>query len=235
MLVVLSTFLCWYLGIVLFDSDYAFTVTNVLIHGLPYMVLTYRHGRMRAAQPDGGRLLKATLRAGVVGFVALIAALADRACGSERDGTPRWYTCGFSDVTHLWASRVFQRNVTVLDDAGRNDKNAIVLASGGSRKGLGKFDYSCGSKRIAGRVIYADTEFGQLRLNASARNLMYIGVDPAHVRDCLGRCPRIVHSVINVHMATIAGCSWGKTFGSCPNWSRVLKREPRPASAPWLV
>lgn len=40
-LVVATTALCWYLGIITFDSDYAFTVTNVIIHGVPYMVLIY--------------------------------------------------------------------------------------------------------------------------------------------------------------------------------------------------
>jgi hypothetical protein len=40
-MVVLTTALCWYLGIVVFNSDYAFTVTNVLIHGIPYMALVY--------------------------------------------------------------------------------------------------------------------------------------------------------------------------------------------------
>lgn len=40
-LVVLTTTLCWYVGIVALNSDYAFTVTNVLIHGIPYMVLVY--------------------------------------------------------------------------------------------------------------------------------------------------------------------------------------------------
>lgn len=39
--VVVTTWLCWYLGIMLFNSDYAFTVTNVLIHGIPYMALVY--------------------------------------------------------------------------------------------------------------------------------------------------------------------------------------------------
>lgn len=38
-LVVGSTALCWYVGIVGLNSDYAFTVTNVLIHGIPYIVL----------------------------------------------------------------------------------------------------------------------------------------------------------------------------------------------------
>ncbi len=46
-LVVVSTVLCWYLGIVAFDSDYLFSVTNVLIHGVPYFVLVWHYGRGR--------------------------------------------------------------------------------------------------------------------------------------------------------------------------------------------
>ena len=38
-LVVATTALCWYIGIVGLNSDYAFTVTNVITHGVPYMVL----------------------------------------------------------------------------------------------------------------------------------------------------------------------------------------------------
>ncbi len=40
-LVVITTAVCWYVGIITFNSDYAFTVTNVIIHGIPYMVLVY--------------------------------------------------------------------------------------------------------------------------------------------------------------------------------------------------
>ena len=40
-LVVLTTAICWYTGIISFNSDYAFTVTNVIIHGVPYLVLVY--------------------------------------------------------------------------------------------------------------------------------------------------------------------------------------------------
>ncbi len=39
--VVATTALCWHIGIITFNSDYAFTVTNVIIHGIPYMVLVY--------------------------------------------------------------------------------------------------------------------------------------------------------------------------------------------------
>lgn len=40
-MVIFTTWLCWYVGIVALNSDYAFTVTNVLIHGIPYMALVY--------------------------------------------------------------------------------------------------------------------------------------------------------------------------------------------------
>ena len=44
-IVVLTTALCWHLGIITFNSDYAFLVTNVIIHGVPYMVLVYWYRR----------------------------------------------------------------------------------------------------------------------------------------------------------------------------------------------
>jgi hypothetical protein len=40
-LLVLTTAACWYVGIVAFDSDYAFTVTNVFPHGIPYIALVF--------------------------------------------------------------------------------------------------------------------------------------------------------------------------------------------------
>jgi hypothetical protein len=49
-LVVLTTALCWYAGIVAFNSDYAFTVTNVLIHGVPYVALVWWYARRRAPE-----------------------------------------------------------------------------------------------------------------------------------------------------------------------------------------
>ena len=47
--VVTTTVLVWTLGIVVFDSDYAFTVTNVLVHGVPYFGLVWLTER-RAAE-----------------------------------------------------------------------------------------------------------------------------------------------------------------------------------------
>ncbi|HMM36380.1 MAG TPA: hypothetical protein PKA62_16825 [Thermoanaerobaculia bacterium] len=48
-LVVVTTALVWHLGIVVFDSDYAFAVTNVLVHGVPYFGLVLLSTRASAA------------------------------------------------------------------------------------------------------------------------------------------------------------------------------------------
>ena len=47
-IVVATTAVCWYVGIVGYNSDYAFTVTNVIIHGVPYLALVYWYARSRA-------------------------------------------------------------------------------------------------------------------------------------------------------------------------------------------
>jgi hypothetical protein len=52
-IVVATTAVCWYVGIVACNSDYAFTVTNVIIHGVPYFVLVFWYWRMR--QPAAQR------------------------------------------------------------------------------------------------------------------------------------------------------------------------------------
>jgi hypothetical protein len=75
-LVILSTFACWYLGIVALNSDFAFTATNVLIHGVPYFALTYRYGRVRTAQPEPAIVLSRVLQLGVLGVLLLFGAVA---------------------------------------------------------------------------------------------------------------------------------------------------------------
>jgi hypothetical protein len=40
---VVSTYLNWYLGIVFFNSDYVFSITNVVAHGVPYFVLIIKY------------------------------------------------------------------------------------------------------------------------------------------------------------------------------------------------
>ena len=46
-IVVATTAICWYVGIVFFNSDYAFTVTNVIIHGVPYFALIWVYTQAR--------------------------------------------------------------------------------------------------------------------------------------------------------------------------------------------
>lgn len=48
-LVLGGTYLTWYCGICLWDSDLAFTMTNVLAHGVPYLVVVFRYDQRRRA------------------------------------------------------------------------------------------------------------------------------------------------------------------------------------------
>ena len=76
-LFMLATWLNWYLGIIYFNSDFAFTVTNVTTHGICYMALVYATARKN--QPPA---LTASYRfyrfftARAVPFVALLFFLA---------------------------------------------------------------------------------------------------------------------------------------------------------------
>lgn len=44
-LLLIGTALSWYVGIVAFNNDLAFTATNVLAHGIPYLFLIWLYGR----------------------------------------------------------------------------------------------------------------------------------------------------------------------------------------------
>jgi hypothetical protein len=86
-LLVLSTAACWAAGIVLTNADYAFTVTNVLIHGIPYLGLTLLYGQVRGAQLPGS-VLGRIMRAGLP--VALLCCWGSRSprsgCGTASSG-----------------------------------------------------------------------------------------------------------------------------------------------------
>ncbi len=80
-LVVATTAACWYVGIVATASDYAFTVTNVFIHGVPYLVLVFLYVRRAAGQPEsrGGpsaQLLRGARWRPVIIFLATLWAIA---------------------------------------------------------------------------------------------------------------------------------------------------------------
>ena len=52
-IVVATTAACWYAGIIGLNSDYAFTVTNVITHGVPYLALVYWYARDRREKAGG--------------------------------------------------------------------------------------------------------------------------------------------------------------------------------------
>ena len=52
LLIVLGTALSWYFGIVVFNSDAVFTITNVIAHGIPYLGLVWITEKDRVQQKD---------------------------------------------------------------------------------------------------------------------------------------------------------------------------------------
>lgn len=52
--VVVSTAVIWYVGIVATNNDFAFTVTNVIVHGVPYMALLWAYARARSTDSPRG-------------------------------------------------------------------------------------------------------------------------------------------------------------------------------------
>lgn len=77
--VVATTAVCWYVGIVATNADYAFTVTNVFIHGVPYLALVYLYARAASREPASRGGLAARLLGGgtgrLRGIVVLCASL----------------------------------------------------------------------------------------------------------------------------------------------------------------
>lgn len=104
--VVLTTALCWYIGIVAINSDYAFTVTNVVIHGVPYMVLVYWYNVRADNKANQEAVPRQRLSWGwrkAIGFLATLWLLAyaeellwDRSVWQERP----WLFCGGDYSTH---------------------------------------------------------------------------------------------------------------------------------------
>jgi len=73
-LIVATTAACWYAGIVATNSDYAFTVTNVFIHGIPYMVLVFFYARAASREPISrdGAAARMLAKRGALVFVATL-------------------------------------------------------------------------------------------------------------------------------------------------------------------
>jgi len=97
-----GTFLSWYAGIVYFNGDLAFTLLNVVSHGVPYMALVWLYGKKNYSQGKAGRFLKVIFsRYGWTFFLIVLFILAfveegiwDRAVWKERINV--FGTAGFS-------------------------------------------------------------------------------------------------------------------------------------------
>ncbi|MHA7628268.1 hypothetical protein [Corallococcus sp. M7] len=74
-LLVVATWVAWFGGIVLARDDFAFTVMNVVLHGVPYFALLFRYARGRHAEGGFGDM-GVLLRAGLPGFLLFLAGLA---------------------------------------------------------------------------------------------------------------------------------------------------------------
>jgi len=74
-LVVGTTAVSWMAGIVLFDSDLAFTATNVLAHGVPYLALLWVYTRRRGVERPGG-FVGRVAAAGLLAFLGVVLVLA---------------------------------------------------------------------------------------------------------------------------------------------------------------
>lgn len=73
--IVAGTAAVWFVGIVFLNSDFAFTVTNVVAHGIPYMALVWLYGRRKWAA-EGSWRTWIHRPAAAVAFVGLLVSLA---------------------------------------------------------------------------------------------------------------------------------------------------------------
>lgn len=75
--VVSSTAAIWYVGIVRTNNDFAFTVTNVVVHGVPYFGLLWAYGKAQLEQGGTslGREIVARGPLVFLGFLVLVAFL----------------------------------------------------------------------------------------------------------------------------------------------------------------
>jgi hypothetical protein len=70
-----ATWLVWFVGIVWARDDFSFTVSNVVLHGVPYFALLYRYAKGRSQEPGYG-FAATLLKVGVPGFLSVLLVLA---------------------------------------------------------------------------------------------------------------------------------------------------------------
>lgn len=75
--VIAGTLLSWYFGIIYFNGDLAFTLLNVISHGIPYMALIWIYGKKESVKQKKDRFLQLFFgKYGIVFFLGLIFLLA---------------------------------------------------------------------------------------------------------------------------------------------------------------
>lgn len=74
--IVTGTLLSWYFGIIYFNGDLAFTLLNVISHGVPYMGLIWIYGKKHYSKTGSPFLKKVFSRYGIFLFLAIIFLLA---------------------------------------------------------------------------------------------------------------------------------------------------------------
>lgn len=74
LLIVSGTLVSWYFGIVYFNGDMAFTLLNVVSHGIPYMAWIWIYGRKNYTQAGKGStfLRMVFSRYGIAIFLGLL-------------------------------------------------------------------------------------------------------------------------------------------------------------------
>lgn len=72
--IIVGTLVSWYFGIVYFNGDMAFTLLNVVSHGIPYMALIWLYGKKHYLRPQQkNRFLKTVFsKYGILIFLAII-------------------------------------------------------------------------------------------------------------------------------------------------------------------
>jgi hypothetical protein len=73
--VVATTAAIWYVGIVATNSDFDFTVTNVIVHGVPYVALLWSYARSRKAEAPEA-IGSQVVAGGVAAFLGVLLLLA---------------------------------------------------------------------------------------------------------------------------------------------------------------
>ena len=75
-LLLAGTALSWWTGIIAVNSDMAFTITNVVSHGIPYMALIWLYHHRGKAEPSDRNFWPRRLMAGITYYLAFLVLLA---------------------------------------------------------------------------------------------------------------------------------------------------------------